>query len=59
MAVFEGKICAARFFFVPLHCQNQGSLTAPRDSLIATRISLKTEIISCITGPNQLYKIRY
>ena len=28
MAVFEGKICAARFFFVPSHCQS-GRIAKP------------------------------
>ena len=59
MAVFGRKIWSAPFFFVTLHSQREGKAVVARDRLSRFRDSLKTEIISCIMGPYQLYKINY
>ena len=57
MAVFGRKIWNASTNFVTLHCQREGKAVVARDRLSRFRDSLKTEIISCIMGPYQLYKI--
>ena len=57
MAVFGRKIWSASIFLVILHCQREGKAVVARDRLSRFRDSLKTEIISCIKGPYQLYKI--
>ena len=57
MAVFFLFFWSALLFFVTLHCQREGKAVVARDRLSRFRDSLKTEIISCIMGPYQLYKI--
>ena len=59
MAVSGRKIWSALLFFVTLHCQREGKAVVARDRLSRFRDSLKTEIISCIKDPYQLYKINY
>ena len=59
MAVFWRFFCISPLFFVTLHCQREGKAVVARDRLSRLRDSLKTEIISCIKGPYQLYKINY
>ena len=59
MAVFGRKIWNASTNFVTLHCQRKGKAVGARDRLSRFRDSLIREIISCIKGPYQLYKLRY
>ena len=59
MAVFWRKIWSALLFFVTLHCQREGKAVVARDRLSQLWDSLIREIISCIKGPYQLYKLRY
>ena len=59
MAFFGRFFCILPLFFVTLHCQREGKAVVARDRLSRFRDSLKTEIISCIMGPYQPYKLRY
>ena len=51
--LFCGIIWKSPLFFVTLYRQNQGGLTAPRDSLIAMRTSLIRRHISLVRRPYQ------
>ena len=57
MAVFGRKFWSTPFLLLILHCQREGKAVVARDRLSRFRDSLKTEIISCIKVPYQLYKI--
>ena len=59
MAVSGRKIWKVLHYLLLLQCQREGKAVVARDRLSQLWDSLIREIISCIKGPYQLYKLRY